>query len=381
MTAALVFVTGLATSTITQSAISYSTRLVVSTESKASIMRSTEYGSSWAENVDVIDGGMFEYILAQQLRTDFWHVESPFEIENTAFQAVYQPADQPWPMAEPTCSSGDCRWKTFSSLALCYDMQNVTDSLNITFYDLMPADTEQNATLTLPVQGDFYLTDRWSIVSVYPSYHIFNMTSPWPNLGDSASFLDADLDSFPRFRESIAHANDSDILRATASQWFAIYTPRADRDERNHHYRAVELLWHFCVKTYNVTVEGGKTKRDVVATSTKVRDGQGYGFDLPLNADELSQNFTLLSESDDSKFSVYNTYAYKRLDRLLRSAFEGGYSTWWSDGAPFSEFNRGIGKRLFAGVGANMTIEDSDERIWGNMEILAAAVSDAVTDL
>lgn len=36
--AALVFVTGLATSTVTQSAIAYSTRLVPNTESKASLM-------------------------------------------------------------------------------------------------------------------------------------------------------------------------------------------------------------------------------------------------------------------------------------------------------------------------------------------------------
>lgn len=86
-------------------------------------------------------------------------------------------------------------------------------------------------------------------------------------------------------------------------------------------------------------------------------------------------------ESDDSKFFVYNIYVYKWFDRFLRSVFEGGYLIWWSDGVFFSEFNWGIGKWFFVGVGVNMMIEDFDERIWGNMEILVVVVFDVVIDL
>lgn len=362
--AALVFVTGLATSTITQSAISYSTRLVASLDSRASILIRTTYGESGPGNEP-------ERSISS----------TPNGIENVAFQAVYQPADQSWPMTEPTCSSGDCRWKTFDSLALCYDMQNVTDKLTITTKDGAAVSVEQNATLTLPIQGDFYLADVWSITSGIQQYNILNLTSPWPNLGNSATFMETDLNSFPRFRESIAHANDSDVLRATTSQWFAIYNnANADKNDEDHKYRAVELLWHFCVKTYNVSVEGGTPKTNVVATSTKVREGQGYGFDRPLNEDTDLRNFTLVSENGQSKFSVFDTFDYRRLDIHLRSAFEGGYSTMWTDEAPFNEFSRGISQKMFDGINVNTTVADADKQVWDNLENLAAAVSDATTD-
>lgn len=284
-------------------------------------------------------------------------------------------------MAEPSCSSGDCRWETFDSLALCYDMQNITDKLDVTSRDSATG-VEQNATIYLPLQGNFSLTDAWSITSYIQDYNIFNFTSPRSSLNPSGGFIEPDYNSFPRFRESAAHANDSDVLRATASQWFAIYNNlNVDKDDDEHKYRAVELLWHFCVKSYNVSVEGGKPKTKVVATSTKVRNGQGYDFDLPLNEDDEKRNFTLLSESGKSKFKVFNTEEYNRLDDSFRHALSGGYNTMWTDEAMFNEFSRGISQKLFAGINENTTVEDTDKEVWNNLEVLAATVSDAVTNL
>jgi hypothetical protein len=53
----------------------------------------------------------------------------------------------------------------------------------------------------------------------------------------------------------------------------------------------------------------------------------------------------------------------------------------WTDEAPFNEFSRGISQKMFDGINVNTTVEDADKQVWDNLENLAAAVSDATTDL
>ena len=259
-------------------------------------------------------------------------------------------------------------------------MQNVTARLKVSSKDSAEASVQHYATLRLPVQGDVYLLDTWSITSGIQDYNILNFTSPWPN-GESAVWLDGDRFSFPPLRESVAHGGESDALRATASQWIAIYNNAAsDKMDKDHKYRAIELLWHFCVNTYKVTVEGGKPISKLVATSNKVSDGQGYGFDRALDRESANRNFTMLSASGDSKFSIIGSNDYRRLDVNLRNAFEGAYSSMWTDEANFNEFSRGISQRIFAGVEMSLTAEEIDKQTWSNLELLAAAVSDSLTD-
>lgn len=289
-------------------------------------------------------------------------------------------------MTAPKCSSGDCHWRTFSSLALCYDIKNVTDKLKVTSRDGPDVMTEQNATLSLPVNGDIYLSDNWKVYWDLGPYNIVNWTSPRPGpwaFGDPGRFRDKDPRSFPPYRESVAYNNDSDVLRATVSQWLVIYNNgNANIDDDNHKYRAAELLWHFCVNTYNVSVQGGKPTTEIIASSTKIRNGQGDGFELPLNEDPKLQDFSIAAQDEKSEFKIHSSFDYERLDMITRFGLQGGFSSkWMPGGVSYNELSRGVAIRMFAGVTQNTTAEEGDGLVWRNLNSFAGTVADGITNL
>lgn len=106
---ALILVSGLMTSTFTQMAITYP---VIQAEAKkgtetATVERATHFS--------VYDGnelipGPFEAVREQQ----------------AVYQGGFYPPNEEAPHVAPVCSSGDCTWPTYGSLAVCSDVVNLT---------------------------------------------------------------------------------------------------------------------------------------------------------------------------------------------------------------------------------------------------------------
>ncbi|OIW34269.1 hypothetical protein CONLIGDRAFT_626323 [Coniochaeta ligniaria NRRL 30616] len=106
---ALILVSGLLTSTFTQMAITYP---VIQAEAKngtevATIERATGFS---VYNGNELIPGPFEAVREQQ----------------AVYQGGFYPPNEDAPHVAPVCSSGDCVWPTYGSLAVCSDVVNLT---------------------------------------------------------------------------------------------------------------------------------------------------------------------------------------------------------------------------------------------------------------
>lgn len=281
------------------------------------------------------------------------------DLENALERKIYQAAfigmDEPAAEADTICSAGNCTWPVFSSLGVCVSMSNITDKLTVvTGYD-------KRLDASLPLDGQLSL---WETPTKDHPADIVNMTS--------VEVRDEDgLAPFPPQRRTLADWDNPDVLNASFSQFFFIYTnqkfsPAAANTDR---YRAVELLWHFCVNTYNVTVTDGKEKTEIVETNTKVEKP----------GDNTKPTEIILTNADGSE--KYGVSSYLNLEDTLALGFKGQYSeVFGGPGNPFwSPLTAQIGKKLFQGLNDSMTADDVDGRLWSNLETATTKIGQSIT--
>lgn len=285
------------------------------------------------------------------------------------FQAVFGPVREPWPLLEPDCPSGECTWPLFSSMAVCVSMENVTDHLEVSSASAAFG-TRLNHTASL-------LNDTAS-VSVLEDLQTLQMVSPEP---ESSVMDDAG-------RESLAFGDQPHLLNATFSQFFFIYNIKQMEATRAS-FRAVELLWHFCVNTYKVSVSEGRARTDVVASRTylqkrnpmpaltvddyddEYRDPPVMRFDVPEGR-----------EGDGEFYVRDGSTVHMRLGLDMGRAFSGTWGPWMGTDMPYSEANRQFGLKIFpsAPEGRNLTAVEADELTWDGIRELAQAMADSMTN-
>ncbi|KAH7317173.1 hypothetical protein B0I35DRAFT_512942 [Stachybotrys elegans] len=197
--AALVLVTGLATSTFTQSAISYTTHLAT-----------VPYQTADARMLETAP----PLSLEEEDRDGFYN-----NVRRAAYQAILGTSNSslsPQP-TEPFCTSGECRYL-----------------------------------------GRFLVT---------------NISSPA---------------SKPQER-TIAFTDEPHLLNATFSQFFIIYHYAGCFETRDCLF-AIEMLWHFCVHTYSMSVENGRSHINT-RSHTEVA-GRTLDGGVILQTPDSSMNFT-----------------------------------------------------------------------------------------
>ena len=106
-----------------------------------------------------------------------------------------------------------------------------------------------------------------------------NGTSPWPPVWASSGFQ---------------YGPDTDILNTTISKIIFLYN---NREHANYtaSVRAVEMMVHFCVQTYIVSVVSGVSKTELLSNHTKISDVK-YAFE--------DNGFIFLKEENGSKTQV-----------------------------------------------------------------------------
>lgn len=252
-------------------------------------------------------------------------------------------------------------------------MSNVTDSLKVKELEKENGrNLRYNATL---LDGEVFLYENLEM-----NAKTLNMTSLEPTTTPDPD-PESDMDPsdfvyyFPPVYKSIAHASDSDVLGATFSQFYLIWNNiNTDPEDKDHRYRAVELLWHFCVKKYEVIVTGGVATTNATETTTRIVDSSnGTATGLPF--------FALASAEGDQTFKVADEWEYIRLDLDFRRAFAGDFST--SDGidASYTEMLGTIGQNVFEGLDSNMTVEAYDDKEWNNLGQAAQTIANSMTNL
>ncbi|KPM37029.1 hypothetical protein AK830_g9513 [Neonectria ditissima] len=238
-----------------------------------------------------------------------------------AFQlGIATPQFQRIPALEPVCKTGDCDFPIFSTLAVCAETRNVTDMLTIgnssikagkEFNEFMggkqanriPHRWEHNRGRAHPKRKppDWRVHDRRAWIAQLE--HILRFFAVKPHLLGSAI-----IDFFVLWLNHGYFESDEQVA------------PRPTSDRVEQSFRASEILLHFCVKTYNVSVRAGRSTTTLTHSETRVKTTNG----TMKSADGmLWPNYTLLttSKNESAMFGVeemtFNTLFYY-LRRMIR---------------------------------------------------------------
>ncbi|KAL2161406.1 hypothetical protein VTH06DRAFT_7967 [Thermothelomyces fergusii] len=274
MSAATALLTGFLLSPFIQGAITYPTRTLEAGNGAATIARSESY--SHPRPYERLD-----------LR------------EKQAIQsAIYQAPNAEVPHLQPICSSGECRWQNFSSLAVCAAVADVSDRLDITGrtsardvgVPLGDADNEAVHKASLP--NGLFLVGGSATCNL-------NISWPEPSAGSDLGGT-TDQGGFMPSRTSLAFSDRDGRVASAIADFFLIYTNQTaassvsqEGEEGNEEavFRAVEVLLHFCVNTYEVSTSRGVTTSRVVYTSNLAAENVvASGRVTPLDARDSSSS-------------------------------------------------------------------------------------------
>ncbi|KID98769.1 hypothetical protein MAJ_05150, partial [Metarhizium majus ARSEF 297] len=320
--ASLVLVASLGTSFITQSTISYSTRTVVA-HNKSALSIKAETNQIF--QVDYAEDGL----LRAAERSLIYRID-----EDEGLSAL-----------EPHCPTANCRWPIFSSLAVCVSMGNVTEYL-----------TEVDSEITLP-RGFGQLRGGFSISS--PAY-----------------FAGQEEPDNSNATEPLYKWNNSDTMTLSLARAFFLYAIpyyEDDKDADAWHAEAVEVVWHYCVHTYNVSVTDNVANTELLASELTVSQ-----------RDERNGSFTLLAKNGHREFNISLSSMLHAFRRRLPTTIIG---VWLPFATPedqnYNEFTYQIGQNVFSGClwsNPNRSAELCRRLMWNDARNVTETMALAMTN-
>lgn len=235
------------------------------------------------------------------------------------------------PHLQPFCSSGECRWQNFSSLAVCAAVADVSNWLNVTEPTTREELGESVRVARLP-NGVFLAGGSAT----------YNLNISWPKGSDTGGTVDQG--NFLPSRTSLAFSDQDGRVASAIADFFLVYTNQTaassdsnpgERDNEANVFRAAEVLLHFCVNTYEASTSRGVSTSRVVHTSNLAAENEvGSGSSSFLSGRGSSSRKNFLRSSSSSPATAEGdgiVYSVERedvalLNSYLRSVFSGVYS-------------------------------------------------------
>ncbi|KAH8904952.1 hypothetical protein BR93DRAFT_882125 [Coniochaeta sp. PMI_546] len=234
---ALILVSGLLTSTFTQMAITYPVIQAKANNGTevATIERATGFS---VYNGSELIPGPFEAVREQQ----------------AVYQGGFYPPNEEAPHVAPVCSSGDCVWPTYGSLAVCSDVVNLTAQGNTALLENMRNITSKRLQIlytSIKSNGDIYGWANFQAQALPGFYPVIlgPMLSPSNSFNDSVKNLILN-DNFVAY--PVKMLNSSDPL-----------------DMDSFHFLGLTFWW--CTKSYSSRVKAGEHTTTEVATRSEVK--------------------------------------------------------------------------------------------------------------
>ena len=253
--------------------------------------------------------------------------------EKQAIQSgIYHAVDEEVPHLQPICSSGNCQWGNFSSLAICAAMADVSDRLTVS-NQTRPS----NAGVSLGVANNepvrsARLTNGLFLVG---STTTCNLNISWPRIPVRTSEEETgeeNQESFLPATTSLAFSEQDGRVSSAIANFFLVYTNQTAElasDSQQSVFRAAEVLLHFCVNTYQVSTSGGISTSKVVHSSTLA--AQQDSSNTLVNVRGVPSSYQqprgvlLRSTSDQGVYSVKRDDV-RLLNSYVLSLFSGTYS-------------------------------------------------------
>ncbi|KAK4141836.1 uncharacterized protein C8A04DRAFT_13703 [Dichotomopilus funicola] len=252
--------------------------------------------------------------------------------EKRAIQSgIYHAVDTEVPPLQPLCSSGDCQWASFSSLAVCAAVADVSDRLAVSHQtearslgvSLGKANNSPIHAARLP--NDLFLVG---------SHSSCNLNISWPASASSLKGIRDNTGSagggtFLPVKTSLAFPDQDAKLSSAIANFFVVYTNQTAASTpalQTTAFGAAEVLLHFCVNTYEAsTSRGVSTSKVVHSSALAAEDVSGSS---PVSARDTSSDVdrvVLRSASTSTTYSV-NREDVRLLNAYIKSLFSGVYS-------------------------------------------------------
>ncbi|KAK4105369.1 hypothetical protein N658DRAFT_491829 [Parathielavia hyrcaniae] len=338
MTAATALLTSFLLSPLTQGAIMYPTRSVEVGGGTAVAARSESYSHPTPyDNLDTR--------------------------EKQAVQSgIYHAVDEEVRPLQPLCSSGNCQWQNFSSLAVCSAVADVSDlvvpdqATSSGGGSLGGAKNELTNEARLP--NGLFLAG---------STTTYNLNISWPQGSPSSSTTSGGGEaygtdgrgSFLPARTSLAFSQRDGRVSSAIANFFLVYTNQtgelASDPQPADAFRAAEVLLHFCVNTYEASTSGGASTSRVVHSSTLAADNEASSNALVAVRNDASSSSPQAHRVRLHAAGVKGVYSVERgdvelLNRYLLSLFSGTYSyRYGKSGVGETATSEALGLAMFGG--------------------------------
>lgn len=220
-------------------------------------------------------------------------------------QALYTRPETQLLYTTPTCRTSECRWEIFTSLAVCLDMKSNNQPPVRPNYELTPIDVTDQ----LDIHGDEVYTDI-SGPNGGSNITLPNGAMLHPTYGYRNSNISVATSGMPSLS-----LNETGNMIGTVPilGYTMIYYPPL---------RAYEMLLHFCVNTYNVSVTNNIATVTQVASYTNADYGEAF-----VARYNTTYNVTYLTTPDNPGFKyVAAGYGPSEIGSSLATSIGGAYS-------------------------------------------------------
>ncbi|KAH6650091.1 hypothetical protein F5144DRAFT_588664 [Chaetomium tenue] len=253
--------------------------------------------------------------------------------ERQAIQSgIYHAVDVEVPPLQPLCSSGNCQWQNFSSLAVCAAVADISDRLTISNQSrprnlgVSLGDANDEVVRAARLPNGLYLVGSTASCNLNISWphDSVNTESDTEEVTDQESFLPA--------RTSLAFSDQDGRVSSAIANFFLVYTNATSNtgsDSSKAVFRAAEVLLHFCVNTYEASTSRGVATSRVVHSSTlAAEDASGNSIVNARHESSSPPRVFLRSTNTDGVYSVKREDV-KFLNGYILSLFSGVYSHWY----------------------------------------------------
>jgi hypothetical protein len=227
---------------------------------------------------------------------------------------MYTASNVTIPPVPPTCSTSNCSFSLYNSLSACALIANVTDLLNVTpitgnihngnGFNVWEYGQFQNVNLSLP--NGVSMPAGEVVLKIQTLTTEVDGGTPWPVLVTN---------------QSLAFSALPDIPASAILDFFILYQTNVapvpitgNETAVTFAYRAIEVLFHWCVNTDSTTVTAGKATTEIVRSSRNA------------SIDEVYFNTTVTTENDTTNYTVGNA-AGNAVTQYLMTNFGNGSST------------------------------------------------------
>ncbi|PCH02093.1 Hypothetical protein PENO1_039600 [Penicillium occitanis (nom. inval.)] len=231
--------------------------------------------------------------------------------------AMYTSANSTYNFDAPLCSSGNCDWSTFGSLAVCSQTNDITDQLPNKWqpWNWGP-ELCQNCTYSGLPNG-FYLNYN-------PSGNQVNTSNVWLSTKEGSAWSQVYSFTNDTFGPNALNAVQVIYLDSSTDSYYNASIGLANATLLLSHSRATETLFYICAQTYDVSTNNGTAMITINATAHSIND---------------TQNVTIVEDAD-RHYNIYTNhtfildgqnYSYYFIDRTLGEMLYNFASGWYNN--------------------------------------------------